>query len=254
MKLFHIHSTTVSLQPNQQVHIELEYIPLKLAPRQCSVILHNKQHGDIVSLVSTTVNLPLPSLPLPPNLLSTTVIDQYTKTIHMKTVLGKSIDEVINVGVNNEAFESAVQRLGEWEMCPNLRKQYLATGSTGYMSLLTAIKALNLESTQKQNFLSEKDSCLHFNISCDSEFLKLPKTVSVQANSNSKYTQVPVSISCDREGNYPCFIVLSSLHDIRVYKVEVMVINKGRQAELEMRTPALDKLTQRIPLVSINNM
>lgn len=253
MKLFHTHFTTIALQPNQQMDIEVEYIPLKMFPRHCSIILHNEKLGDLVFVICTTVNLPLPSLSVSqsPN----TVVDQYTKTIHMKTVLGDSIQEVININVNNESFESAVQRLGEWEMSPEERKRLLTTGSVGYVSLLGAVKALNLESKHKTHTdcLTDEDSCLHFDVSCDSEYLKVPETVSVQANNNSTYTQLPIEFNCDMEGNYPCCIVLSSLHDIRVYLVEVLVINKGRKAELEIRTPALDKLTQRIPLVCFNN-
>jgi hypothetical protein len=250
MKLFHTLKDGLVCGVEGGQTIELEYIPLKMKPRQCCVIIHNDKYGDTVYLISTSTHLPLPLLPIPPSSLPTTYIDAVSKTIHMKMVLGDTLKEVINISSNNEAFESAITRLGEWEIPPDERKQRQLTGSLGYTSLLLAIEALNLTSTRNtyKEPLTSSESSLHFDISCDSELLKLPDMLLVQTI-DSTGARLPVEFTCDHEGHYPITVVMSSPHDVRVYQLGVTVIDKGRQAELEMKTHAMNQITQRIPLV-----
>lgn len=250
MRLFHTHNSTITLASNQNSTIDLEYTPLRMHPRQCSIILQSITHGDLVTLVSTSVTLPLPLLPVSPCLLSATLVDKKTKTLHMKTVVGEKIQEQLELCSDNELFDSAVMRICEWEMNHEEKQRRIKTGSMGYASVLAAMNALNLDSTHKTHWddLPKGSDNLHFDVSCNSELFKLPQTVSVPATKRG-HTHLPIEFSCDVEGHCSCRIVLYSPHDVRVYYVEVMVMDNGRQAELEIRTPAFQELIQRIPLV-----
>ena len=260
IKLFHTKQTTLTLGPlNHQAEqedrprIELEYIPLRKVPRDCAIILSNAQHGDTVFLVSTTVSLPLPSMTLPPFLLSSTLYDKDTRTVYIRGPVGDSLSEVINVPTRNEDFERAVYRLGEWDIPKDKRERQHLTGSFGYASLYNAMKALNLDTTIKthRDSLPQGADEIHFDISCDnSQNFTVPGGISIPVFSRKTSSVLPIEFICNKDGCYMCHVVLTSPHDVRVFHIEVIAISKKEEPELEFKIPAFQKITQRIPLVS----
>ena len=52
------------------------------------------------------------------------------------------------------------------------------------------------------------------------------------------------------EGQYECHVVLESHHDIRIVIIESTVMARGRQAQLEFDTQAMQPVIQDIPIVS----
>ena len=53
----------IFLEPGHTTSLSLKFVPLKLMPRHCAIILKNKKLGDIVLSVYVTVSLPNPSVP-----------------------------------------------------------------------------------------------------------------------------------------------------------------------------------------------
>lgn len=256
IQLFHTHQSSITLSPDHNTTIDIEYVPLKRSPRQCCVLLHNRQFGDLVRLVSTSVSLPTPSPILPPFLQPSTVFDKEKRTLYIRAIVGEVVTETINITCDNQTFETAVYQLTEWKMPFHERERRLTTGSMNYTSLLSAMKSLHLDATGKTywDHLNEGENQLHFDVSCDTKYFKLPSKLLVSPFEKNSITSLPIEFVCDTEGHYTCHIVLTSLHDVRVYCIEVVVSIKQEQAEIEFKIPAFERLTQRIPLVSNHYM
>ena len=82
----------------------------------------------------------------------------------------------------------------------------------------------------------------------DKTFL-LPESIAVPA-SGGGVVQFPVQFHAEEPGQYECRVMLTSAHDVRVFIIESTVMARGRYAELEFTTTAMQPLTQDIPLVS----
>ena len=251
MKLFHASLLSVDLEKGQSNVIKLEYIPLKSLQRQCCISLSNDVIGDSVILVNTTVTLPSPTPPIPSQLAPLAHVNEITKTLHLKATVGESIKEEIVIENKNKAFENAIFELGKWEIGEEERERRRDTNSLWYTCLRKAMAALELDDSLKThwNKMAAGSNQLNFTINTDSDLFIVPTTISVPANKHGK-TVLPLEFSCDTEGRYSCTIVLRSSHDVRVYCVEVVVRDQSRMVGLEMTTPALEPVTQKIPIVS----
>jgi len=64
------------------------------------------------------------------------------------------------------------------------------------------------------------------------------------------YIALPVEFEPRGPGYYPCDIILRSLGDVRLYKVDCTVSPAGTVARLDFTTPAHQSITQNIPIVS----
>ena len=255
MKLFHTSTTSVLLKGKETEKILLDFIPLKMQSRQCCIVLSNPTLGDIVILINATVNLPLPMPPIANRLLSSSHINEVTRTLHLKATVGEVIKEEIVIQNRNNSFEAIILELSQWEMGENERKKRTNTNSLDYASLQKAMAALNLDSSLKTRWdkMAERSNELHFTVEGDSDLFTTPSTISVPATKHGK-ALFPIEFSSDTEGRFSCRIVLRSQYDIRVYSVEVMVMDRGRTAELEIVTPALEPITQTIPIVSTRTL
>lgn len=224
---------------------------MKRCPRQCCVILSNKQHGDLVYFISTTVSLPNPSPIFPPFIESSTIFDK--DTLYITATEGDLLKETINISCDNSAFERAVHQLAEWVIPEGERKKLTMTGSMAYASLLSAMKSLSLDDSHKSYWdqLPEEANSIIFNVThSGTDYLKLPSQVSLSPFDKCS-TSIPIEFNCQTEGHYMCAVILTSPHDVRVYRIEVMVTLKYEEPVIEFKTPAFQRLTQRIPLVSI---
>ena len=253
LKVFHSKVSSVFLESQEKISIFVECTPLKMQPRQCAIWLSCESLGDIVMLISTTVNLPVPTPPITNGLSPSSHVNDTTRILHLKAIVGEVIREEIVIENRNRAFEAAILGLSEWEMEDEEKKRRRDTKSLQFAALQKAMEALTLDSSLKTHWdkMTQGSDELHFSVGGDSDFFTIPGKVSVPAKQSGKAI-LPVEFSCDTEGRYSCRIVLHSPHDVRVYCVEVMVMDKGRIAELEIITPALEPVTQKIPIVSIH--
>lgn len=64
------------------------------------------------------------------------------------------------------------------------------------------------------------------------------------------FISIPLKFCPLGPGHYPCKILLTSNYDVRVYYIEGVVNEDQPEATFEFETPALEPLTQNIPLVS----
>ena len=252
MTIFHCHQQMIKLAPSgQQATLQVEVTPLKMVPRQCYILLSNKELGDIVVAASLSVSLPSPSVPLSTKLHSSTFTDEERKTLHLKVLTGEKVREEIIVESSNPLLEEAAMRLSQWEMDGVEQRRREWTSSFKHASLRTAMKALQLDDSHKSHWdkLPPGADQIHFQVGSSSNLFSLPEEVLVPGETGGR-SILQLEFSSEEEGHYKAELVLTSRHDVRVYNVEVTVMARGRCATLELHTPALQPLTQDIPLVN----
>lgn len=233
--------------------IKLQVTPLRFTSRQCHVLLSNPQLGDIVVTATVSVSLPSPSLPVSNRIHRSSIMDENSCALYMKVMTGERVKEEIIIESNNPLFDQAALALSKWTMSSEEMRRRELTHTLKYASLRTAMEALELGSSPKSHQQPVGADQVHYKVKSSCELFHVPEMISVHGGEGQR-SVLPVEFLSEEEGHFPCKIVLSSQHDVRVYNVEVTVLGRGRCAVLEMRTPALQPLTQQIPLVSSNSL
>ena len=125
------------------------------------------------------------------------------------------------------------------------------TSSMRYAALAAAMETLGLEKKTKtvSDKIMEGLDKLTFRVEGSNEYFDLPTSVEIPAG-QSGTAVLPVCFRAEEPGQYECYVTLSSAHDVRVLIIESTVMARGRFAELELCTAAMQPLTQDIPLVS----
>ena len=251
MKLFHCKTPQVFLNSSGKHTLVLEFVPLRMQPRQCCVVLSSQNLGDLLLLVTVTVKRPQPFIPQSTGLHGGTLANTEVRTLHMRSTVGETFYEELIIDSSNPAFEAAVLTLSLWHMSTEEIRRRTITDSMRYASLRTAIESLQLEDKPKSywDHLSPCSSYLHFAVKCNSELATLPDFIMVPATRKGRVA-LPLEFRCDHEGHYNFQVELTSEYDIRIYNLEVMVLAKERTASLKFHTLAAQALTQDIPLVS----
>ena len=251
MKVFNVKTPRVHLDPGQPTTIHLTFVPLKIEPRYCIVLLSNTQLGDIVASVSTTVKLPFPGLPHASGPDSRFLMNHQTKTLHLKAYAGEKVSDGILLTSQNPAFENAVMEIYKWGLSDVELKQRTLTSSLKHATLVRVMASLGLEkAVVKATAETNKDvGKLAFKVSGANNNFEVPKSAVVPVCQNEA-ALLPVQFQAKEPGQYECHMVLTSTHDIRVFVIESTVMAQGSLAELEFCTAALKPLTQEIPLVS----
>ena len=248
MQLFNSPVRTVHLEPHQPIPITIQFVPLKMEPRHCAVVLSHHDLGEIVLSITASVKLPYPIVPQSNLLNPHTIVNKQSKTVHLKVHAGQAVEEEVVIASRNPSFEKAVLEISKWGMSPTELKHRVLSESLHYAALSTAIATLRLDKkpmTYKDS-LSEEPDCLTFKVNGNNAYFSLPSVISVPQKGSAV---LPVKFLTDEEGQYECHVVLRSEYDVRVVVIESTVMARGRHAELEFRTPALKPLLQEIPLV-----
>ena len=253
MQLFHSNSPSVHLEPGRPTQIGIQFIPLKLEPRHCAVILSNGKLGELILSIASSVRLPYPTTPETRFLNPQTIVNQQTKTVHLKVHAGQTVEEEIVIRNQNPAFENAVLEISKRGMgATELRRRCLSQ-SLRYAALTTAVTALGLDDSPhsyKDHLTEETAAELSFAVEGSNEFFSLPEVLTVPATQSGSAV-LPVRFHAEEEGQYECHVTLRSQHDVRVLVIESTVMARGRHAQLEFSTPAMQPLTQDIPIVSM---
>lgn len=251
MTVFNPKSHRVFLEPGKPTPVHLTFVPLKTEPRHCAIVLRNSDLGEIVVSVSAAVRLPFPTLPQTSGTNSRIFVNHQTKTLHLNTYAGETVNEDLILTSQNQAFENAMMEVCKWQMSEVELQRRTLTHSMRYAALTVAMETLGLEKKTKtvSDEIREGLDKLVFRVEGGNEYFDLPKSVEIPAE-QSNTAVLPVWFQAEEPGQYECYITLSSAHDIRVFIIESTVMARGRLAELELCTAAMQPLTQDIPLVS----
>ena len=269
-----VDGSQIHLESGHSAAIVLKFVPLTLRPRHCAIVLKNKCLGDIVLSVYATVKHPKPIIPESRFLHSATVVNSQTRTLHLKTHAGQTINEEIIICRNNAAFENAMLEICKWHMSPLEMKRRNLSKSFKYAILSTAIATLGMDNESKscKDGLQEGSEKIVFSVEGnDSEHFKFPQEVSLLVKSGgicdntcvmcvlvkmmcyviSGIAILPIQFHADSGGQYECRLILKSLYDIRVIIIESTVLAMDRHAQIEFETKATVPVTQDIPLVKL---
>ena len=251
MTVFNPQTGQVYLEPGNPATVMLTFVPLKLEPRHCAVVLRNADLGEIVISVKATVKLPFPTLPQTSGVDSRFFTNRDTQTLHLKAYAGETVKENLILSGRNASLEAAMLEICQWGMDEVELKRRMLTNSLNHAALTTAMGCLGLEKktmSAADNIHDGLDK-LVFRVEGNSDNFELPKSIAVPAH-HSDVTEFPVCFLAEEPGQYECHIVLTSTHDVRVFIIESTVMARSKCAELEFTTAAMQPLTQNIPLVS----
>lgn len=144
LKSFHANNRSICLKPNSRSVITMQFIPLKLAVRNCFVVLSNPNLGDIVCSVSGLVNKPVPILPETVHQHCCTLVNPETSTLHLSTTTNVDFEEDIIIHDCNVALETALLELSKWELDECHIRRSLLTESLHYAALSHGFSQLHV--------------------------------------------------------------------------------------------------------------
>ena len=183
---------TVHLEAGCSTVLVLKFVPLKLLPRLCAVILKNKELGDFVVSVYATVKLPQPIVPESPCLNSSTMVNTQTRTLHLKTHAGQSIDEEIIIQKNNVAFENAILEISKWDTSNLDTKHQAVVESFKYAIKSKAFATLGIHHGSKmaKNQPSEGSGRTFSIQGNDSQHFQYPEEVSLSPENRGMWSPI----------------------------------------------------------------
>lgn len=251
MKVFNPHAHQVYLEPGLPATLMVTFVPLKMEPRHCSVVLQNEDLGEMIISVRATVKLPFPTLPKISGTNSQFFVNPNTQTLHLKAYAGETVEEDLILSSENASLESALLEICQWGMSDVELKRRMLTDSLKYAALASAMECLGLEKKfmTATGTIHEDMNKLVFRVDGANENFQLPESVAVPGGSGG-VARFPVRFHAEESGQYECHLILTSAHDVRVFIIESTVMVRGQCAELEFTTTAMQPLTQDIPLVS----
>ena len=251
MRVFNPHAHQVYLEPGVPTTLTLTFVPLKMEPRHCSVLLQNEDLGEMIISVRATVKLPFPTLPKTSGNNSQFFVNSDTQTLHLKAYAGETVEEDLILSSENASLESALLEICQWEMSDVELKRRMLTDSLKYAALASAMECLGLEKKvmTATGTICEDVNKLVFRVNGGNENFQVPESIAVPGGSGG-VARLPVRFHSEEPGQYECHLILASAHDVRVFIIESTVMARGQCAELEFTTTAMQPLTQDIPLVS----
>ena len=172
LNLFHSSESSVCLDPDTPTVFTVHFIPLKLTPRHCSIVLSSPDHGDMVISVTALVNNPLPTLPELLHPCQSTVVDVEARTLHFNTTSNLHVEVNIIIHSPNVSLENAILEISKWELSESDLKRRTLTESLHYKALSSGITLDFLELSG--------DEAIAFTIEgSDSEHFSFPDQVTV---------------------------------------------------------------------------
>ncbi|KAK7478911.1 hypothetical protein BaRGS_00029892 [Batillaria attramentaria] len=262
---------SVYLEPNGTTEVEVDFLPFSIGERQCSVIFLNEKVGEF--LYQYTVCHDGDEL----DRCSTGggVFGGDENVVYWKCEAGQMLKEKLLIPVTNMAKERALILAAQQHMSDlELERRHL-TGTL--MSCSVTAKTIKMLATDPDSVIKQAKSKVpgkgtSYVVEFDSDHFKLPEVLNMPsplegqlrgAPSNitvpkgvtleDGVVELPVSFFAKSPGHYPCQIILRSMDDIRVYRIECTVNPEGSTAEMVFSAPVHQSITQEIPIVNVTN-
>ncbi|XP_070190234.1 cilia and flagella-associated protein 47-like isoform X3 [Littorina saxatilis] len=276
---------TVYLKAKSKAEVEVDFLPFSVGERQCSVIFLNETIGEFLYSIEAKAALPLPSpLPYAPSSNSVRISSaalpgagEYggdDNVVFWKCEANQALKENLLIPVTNMAKERALILAAQQHMSDvELERRHL-TGTL--MSCSVTAKATKMLATDPDSVIKQAKGKgpggAIYILEYDSESYKMQELVTMPSPkegrlhgtpSNTKIpegvnlddgmVEIPVEFKAKNPGHYPCQIILRSMDDIRVYRIECTVNPEGSTAELQFSAPVHQSIMQEIPIVNVTN-
>ncbi|XP_044525149.1 cilia- and flagella-associated protein 47 [Gracilinanus agilis] len=274
MKEFFCQVNSLFLDAKESSSLNLHFLPFDLYKRYCVIIFTNKQIGEFIYIVEGTSTVPLPSRFLPinnPCILNyghppDEDLSKDDPVLHLKCDLNNILELELKVPVVNNAKADALAFAAHQQMSSLEYERRKITGTLNSSSVRAAIALLGLTKLETHMLFhnAKSKSVLYSTELSLPEHFDIPKTIyippsphgklkTLQMEDTSKYQQADYSLLPLRfipitAGRYPCYILLLSAHDIRLFSIECVVNADFPDAKFKFETPAFEALTQNIPI------
>ncbi|XP_055888207.1 cilia and flagella-associated protein 47-like isoform X1 [Biomphalaria glabrata] len=285
LKAFFLSSTSIYLEAQGSVELEVCYLPFTVEERQCSIIFVNDQIGEFLYSIEGTALQPLPSyLPYVPSKNSVRISSAAAAgtgrgmfggddaIIYWKCEAGITLKEVLKIPITNAARERALMLASQQHMSDLEIQRRAVAGTLSTCS----VKANTIKhiSNNPDAFVSLAKSIGPvadvFRVEIDSDFFKVPNILVMPASKDGqgkclpnigdkadvdeeKFALLPIEFRAREAGHYSTTITLKSFDDIRVYRIECTVVKESNIAELEFSSPVHQVVSQDIPIVNMTD-
>ncbi|XP_016288857.2 cilia- and flagella-associated protein 47 isoform X1 [Monodelphis domestica] len=274
MKEFFCQVDSLFLDAKEPSSLSLHFLPFDLYKRYCVIIFTNKKIGEFIYIVEGTSTVPLPSRFLPinnPCILNYSHppdedLSKDDPVLHLKCDLNNVLELELKVPVVNNAKADALAFAAHQQMSSLEYERRKITGTLNSSSVRAAIALLGLTKLETHMLFhnTKSKSVLYSTELSLPEHFDIPKTIyippsphrklkTLQMEDASKYQQadfalLPLRFIPLTAGRYPCYILLLSPHDIRLFSIECVVNADFPDAKFQFETPAFEALTQNIPI------
>uniref|UniRef100_A0A1I8GWP8 Calponin-homology (CH) domain-containing protein n=1 Tax=Macrostomum lignano TaxID=282301 RepID=A0A1I8GWP8_9PLAT len=192
--------------------------------------------------------------------------------VYWRTEANKEVKEVLKIPLINEYKEKALLQAAQQHLSLKevQRRRVTGTLESGTlvekaMEMLSAVgvDGKKLEKTnssiERRKFQFSKET-IDFQVELDSHHFRAPSVISIPHprstdNSLKKDPTVttfdlPLEFRPKRPGVYPVTIILKANDDVRLFRVECIVIPEGFSAELQFESPVNQAVLQNIPVIN----
>ncbi|XP_039602238.1 cilia- and flagella-associated protein 47-like [Polypterus senegalus] len=265
---------SVFLECRGSANIEIHYLPFHLGKRYCSILFLNEKVGEFLYSVEGESTLPLPQPLIPVESSHIAHISGAGKgkrsekpVLIFKCLMDSCLEEKLKIPLVNEAREKALAAVAQQRMSFVEFERRKITGTLQSSSVRAAMAALGLSETETRPVpatLENKYRSIDYKVEVSMpEHFKFPKKISIPVSTTSANSlkstllavkttedavEIPLIFHPKAPGRYPCQIVLHSSRDVRVHLIECVVNSEETEADLMFVTPALQTVTQDIPI------
>ncbi|CAH8660570.1 unnamed protein product [Heterobilharzia americana] len=266
--------------------VSIVYLPLGWGTRECCLLLSNDKIGEFVMLLKGIAQLPQPSL-LPFSDFQNDLNTEKSPTqkergyrirsavaaasfgrsgdpnvIYLRCPLGCEVQETLLLPVKNELRRTALLNAIRIRLPPSeVRRRQIANTLESDELLELANKELILpnyeESASGKRTKPQKrlhmSRHLLYTVEIDSNMIQVPSKIQVplQTDSDSDSTfPLPLKIVADKPGVTSAKLVLQGPDDIRLYRIECVVLPGNEKIVLTFTSPLNHPITQPLPIVN----
>ncbi|XP_068919939.1 cilia- and flagella-associated protein 47 [Petaurus breviceps papuanus] len=274
MKEFFCQVQSIYLEAKETSTLILHFLPFDLNKRYCVIIFSNNKIGEFVYIVEGTSTVPLPSRFLPinnPNILNYNHppdedLGKDDPILHLRCDLNNILELELKVPLVNEARAKALDFSAHQQMSSLEYERRKITGTLNSSSVRAAIALLGLTKLETRMLFhnAKSKSILYTTELSLPEHFDIPKKIYIPSVPQSRleamhmedaqtlqqadHALLPLRFVPLTAGRYPCFILLRSSRDIRLFSIECVVNSDCPEAKFQFETPAFEPLTQDIPI------
>jgi hypothetical protein len=224
------HRTIEFTREDDEVTLDVEFIPIRLATFRCLLLFNDESSGEFVLELSAKSLLPPPTDIAGGKLKA----ESGSHCTHVSTLDLVNISFIRAIAYSAERHYALVNMISE-------RK---------FKDLL-ARRVRECEILYRQNFVLLKFSVLN----SAPQFFEVPNevllakiTADTKTPPNQKANSLPITFKPSKAGDYPCRLILLSANDIRVFSLKALGLPATRELSLDFATVAGKAVKQEIPL------
>ncbi|KAM4711439.1 LOW QUALITY PROTEIN: cilia- and flagella-associated protein 47-like [Anableps anableps] len=251
---------SVYLNPGQTHNLSILYLPFFTRTKYCSVLLLSPQVGDMVYVMKATSEIPL-LCPLPPRpSLIPGNSDSDGCVLSFQCKVGEVCEEVAHVPLVNMFLEEALAVWAHHCMSAGERRRRILTRSlhSSTVRAATSMQKLLKQPLMKSIYFNEE---IKYKVEVSlPQYFSLPKTVIIpvkegthvrwETSADCGCVDIPLHFQAHSVGQFTCNMVLTSYFDVRVYQLRAFVTQQEEVSHLDFSSPALQSVTQHIPLLN----